>query len=103
MPSRTRSQGGAPGWSGKSTPHETGALASSSMETYNHLIPTLRLTAGQALVRFLASQHSERDGRRERVVPAMAGIFGHGNVCGVGQALEEDAGRTMPYLQAKNE
>ena len=33
----------------------------------------------------------------------MLGIFGHGNVCGVGQALEEDEGRTMPYVQAKNE
>src|SRR5918999_357167 len=73
------------------------------METYNHLIPSLRLSAGQALVRFLASQHSERDGCRERVVPAMFGIFGHGNVCGVGQALEQDEGRTMRYLQPKNE
>jgi 3D-(3,5/4)-trihydroxycyclohexane-1,2-dione acylhydrolase (decyclizing) len=66
-------------------------------------VKTRRLTAGQALVRFLASQHSERDGRRARLVPAMFGIFGHGNVCGVGQALEQDEGRTMPYLQPKNE
>jgi 3D-(3,5/4)-trihydroxycyclohexane-1,2-dione acylhydrolase (decyclizing) len=65
--------------------------------------PTVRLTAGQALVRFLASQFSEREGRRQRLVPAMFGIFGHGNVCGVGQALEQDEGRTMRYLQPKNE
>ena len=64
---------------------------------------TVRLTAGQALVRFLASQFSERDGCRRRLVPAMLGIFGHGNVCGLGQALEEDEGRTMRYLQPKNE
>jgi 3D-(3,5/4)-trihydroxycyclohexane-1,2-dione acylhydrolase (decyclizing) len=64
---------------------------------------TIRLTVGQALVRFLASQYSERDGQRQRLIPAMFGIFGHGNVCGVGQALEQDEGRTMPYLQPKNE
>ena len=55
------------------------------------------------MVRFLAAQHSERDGHRQRVVPATFGIFGHGNVCGLGQALEQDEGRTMPYLQPKNE
>jgi 3D-(3,5/4)-trihydroxycyclohexane-1,2-dione acylhydrolase (decyclizing) len=65
--------------------------------------PTIRLTVGQALVRFLAAQHAQRDGQRTRVVPAMFGIFGHGNVCGLGQALEQDEGRTMPYLQPKNE
>jgi 3D-(3,5/4)-trihydroxycyclohexane-1,2-dione acylhydrolase (decyclizing) len=63
---------------------------------------TLRLTAGQALVRFLAAQHSERDGGRRRVIPAMFGIFGHGNVCGVGQALEQERA-LMPYYQPKNE
>jgi 3D-(3,5/4)-trihydroxycyclohexane-1,2-dione acylhydrolase (decyclizing) len=63
---------------------------------------TVRLSAGQALVRYLAAQHSERDGRRRRVVPAMFGIFGHGNVCGVGQALEQDPA-LMPYHQPKNE
>lgn len=62
----------------------------------------LRLTVAQALVRFLAAQYSERDGVRQRVIPGMFGIFGHGNVCGVGQALEEDDGR-MPYYQGKNE
>ncbi|HZV74398.1 MAG TPA: thiamine pyrophosphate-binding protein, partial [Conexibacter sp.] len=63
---------------------------------------TVRLTAGQALVRYLAAQHSERDGVRRRVIPAMFGIFGHGNVCGVGQALEQEP-ELMPYLQPKNE
>jgi 3D-(3,5/4)-trihydroxycyclohexane-1,2-dione acylhydrolase (decyclizing) len=63
---------------------------------------TIRLTAGQALVRFLARQYSERDGVRRRVIPAMFGIFGHGNVCGVGQALEQESD-VMPFYQPKNE
>lgn len=50
-------------------------------------VPTVRLTVAQALVRFLAAQFSERDGVRRRLVPGMFGIFGHGNVAGVGQAL----------------
>lgn len=62
----------------------------------------VRLTASQALVRYLAAQHSERDGVRRRVIPAMFGIFGHGNVCGVGQALEQDPD-LMPFFQPKNE
>lgn len=40
-------------------------------------------------MRFLAAQHSERDGRRRRLVPGVWAIFGHGNVAGLGQALEE--------------
>ena len=62
----------------------------------------IRLTAAQALVRFLAVQYSERDGDRRRAVPAMFGIFGHGNVAGVGQALAEYGGE-LPFLQPKNE
>lgn len=63
---------------------------------------TVRLTVGQAVVRYLAAQHTERDGEVRRLVPAMFGIFGHGNVCGVGQALEQE-GAVMPFLQPKNE
>jgi 3D-(3,5/4)-trihydroxycyclohexane-1,2-dione acylhydrolase (decyclizing) len=63
---------------------------------------TLRLTVGQALVRYLQAQWSERDGVRRRVIPAMFGIFGHGNVCGLGQALEEQ-GTELPFHQPKNE
>lgn len=51
---------------------------------------TVRLTVAQALVRFLGAQYSERDGQRQRLVTGMFGIFGHGNVCGVGQALLQD-------------
>ena len=63
---------------------------------------TVRLTTAQAVVRFLVGQHSERDGERRRLVPAMFGIFGHGNVAGIGQALEEH-GAGLPYLQSRNE
>src|SRR5688572_25324885 len=63
----------------------------------------MRLTAAQALVRYLGAQWSERDGVRRRVVPGIFGIFGHGNVCGLGPALEEDEGRTLAFHQPKNE
>ncbi|HEX3813151.1 MAG TPA: 3D-(3,5/4)-trihydroxycyclohexane-1,2-dione acylhydrolase (decyclizing) [Mycobacteriales bacterium] len=61
-----------------------------------------RLTVGQALIRFLANQYSERDGAEHRLIAGCSGIFGHGNVAGVGQALLE-AGDAMPYRQARNE
>lgn len=51
---------------------------------------TIRLTVGQAVVRFLGQQYVERDGERHRLVTGIFGIFGHGNVCGVGQALLQD-------------
>jgi 3D-(3,5/4)-trihydroxycyclohexane-1,2-dione acylhydrolase (decyclizing) len=63
---------------------------------------TVRLTTAQAMVRYLQAQWSERDGVRRRAVPGMLGIFGHGNVCGLGQALQED-GRGLPFQQGKNE
>jgi 3D-(3,5/4)-trihydroxycyclohexane-1,2-dione acylhydrolase (decyclizing) len=64
--------------------------------------PTIRLTTAQALVRWLQAQHSERDGRVQRAVPAIFGIFGHGNVLGLGQAIEQD-GAELPLYQPKNE
>jgi 3D-(3,5/4)-trihydroxycyclohexane-1,2-dione acylhydrolase (decyclizing) len=64
---------------------------------------TVRLTAAQALVRYLVAQWSERDGLRRRVIPGIFGIFGHGNVCGLGPALEEDSGRQLEFRQPKNE
>ena len=57
---------------------------------------TVRLTVGQALVRFLAHQWSERDGERARLIAGCFGIFGHGNVAGYGQGLLQahvEAGR----------
>ncbi|MEU7716977.1 3D-(3,5/4)-trihydroxycyclohexane-1,2-dione acylhydrolase (decyclizing) [Streptomyces tibetensis] len=63
---------------------------------------TTRLTVAQALVRFLAAQYTERDGVRQRLIGATWGIFGHGNVAGIGQALLEHAAE-MPYHQGRNE
>ncbi|MFE2876273.1 3D-(3,5/4)-trihydroxycyclohexane-1,2-dione acylhydrolase (decyclizing) [Streptomyces roseus] len=63
----------------------------------------MRLTVAQALVRFLAAQHTERDGHRQRLIAATWGIFGHGNVAGIGQALLESGPGDMPFLQGRNE
>src|ERR671918_238057 len=64
--------------------------------------PTVRVTMAQALVRFLSVQFSERDGRRRPFVAAVFGIFGHGNVAGVGQALDQMSDR-LRYFQCRNE
>src|SRR5690348_5813222 len=61
-----------------------------------------RLTVAQALVRFLVAQHTERDGRRERLIAGCYGIFGHGNVAGLGQALHQHRD-ALPYSPARNE
>jgi 3D-(3,5/4)-trihydroxycyclohexane-1,2-dione acylhydrolase (decyclizing) len=61
-----------------------------------------RLTVGQALVRFLAAQEVERDGERHRFFAGCFGIFGHGNVAGLGQALQQHED-LLPYRQARNE
>jgi 3D-(3,5/4)-trihydroxycyclohexane-1,2-dione acylhydrolase (decyclizing) len=69
-------------------------------------VSTVRLTVAQALVRFLACQHSERDGVRQRLIPGCFGIFGHGNVAGVAQALlqaNETGDADLPYYLARNE
>ena len=61
-----------------------------------------RLTVGQALVRFLAAQEIERDGERRRFFAGCFGIFGHGNVAGLGQALKQHED-LLPYVQGRNE
>src|SRR5690606_38356916 len=62
----------------------------------------LRLTAAQALVKFLNQQYVEFDGKEEKFVKGIFTIFGHGNVLGLGQALEEDPGDLEVY-QGRNE
>ena len=52
--------------------------------------PTVRLTVAQATVRFLANQYVEHDGERHKFFAGCFGIFGHGNVAGIGQALLQD-------------
>jgi 3D-(3,5/4)-trihydroxycyclohexane-1,2-dione acylhydrolase (decyclizing) len=61
-----------------------------------------RLTAAQALIRFLAAQHVERDGVEGRFFEGCFGIFGHGNVAGIGEALYQDPD-LLTYYQARNE
>ena len=69
---------------------------------------TVRLTVAQATIRFLAAQWSERDGRRHKLFAGCFGIFGHGNVAGIGQALLEneltaEGHDRLPYVLARNE
>ncbi|MFZ0218539.1 MAG: 3D-(3,5/4)-trihydroxycyclohexane-1,2-dione acylhydrolase (decyclizing) [Candidatus Dormiibacterota bacterium] len=67
---------------------------------------TQRMTVGQALVAFLAHQWTVDGDRRERTIPAVLGIFGHGNVAGLGQALRQANmldPKLLPYHQARNE
>src|SRR2546430_11505419 len=63
---------------------------------------TRRLTAAQALIEFLANQYIERDGVEHGFIGGCFGIFGHGNVGGIGEALFERAG-LLTYYQARNE
>ncbi len=62
----------------------------------------MRLTTAQALVRFLRTQSVELDDQQHRFFAGCFGIFGHGNVAGLGQALLE-AGDDFPYYLARNE
>jgi 3D-(3,5/4)-trihydroxycyclohexane-1,2-dione acylhydrolase (decyclizing) len=65
---------------------------------------TVRLTVGQAIVRFMAQQYVERDGIEARFIAGVWGIFGHGNVAGLGQALEElGEAFDVPYYRPQNE
>jgi len=64
---------------------------------------TVRTTVAGAIVRFLCAQYIRRDGVEHRLIRGVFGIFGHGNVAGLGQALEEFGGRTLPFIQPKNE
>jgi 3D-(3,5/4)-trihydroxycyclohexane-1,2-dione acylhydrolase (decyclizing) len=61
----------------------------------------VRLTAAQATISFLKNQYSEREGVRSRFFAGCLGIFGHGNVAGIGQALEQDPG--LRYYLFRNE
>ena len=62
---------------------------------------TQRLTMAQAVIRFLKSQYTERDGIEQPFFAGCFGIFGHGNVAGIGQALQENL--DFRYYQSRNE
>lgn len=63
---------------------------------------TTRLTMAQALVKFLDNQYVEVDGVQRKFVAGVFTIFGHGNVLGLGQALEQDSGDLVVH-QGRNE
>ncbi|GGD86129.1 3D-(3,5/4)-trihydroxycyclohexane-1,2-dione acylhydrolase (decyclizing) [Paenibacillus nasutitermitis] len=63
---------------------------------------TIRLTMAQALLRFLDNQYLSIDGEETKFVAGVMGIFGHGNVTGIGEALERSAG-SLQYIQGKSE
>ncbi|WP_253074041.1 thiamine pyrophosphate-binding protein, partial [Peribacillus frigoritolerans] len=63
---------------------------------------TVRLTTAQALIKFLNQQYIHVDGEESPFVEGIFNVFGHGNVVGIGQALEQDAGH-LKVIQGKNE
>ncbi|MCP1136575.1 3D-(3,5/4)-trihydroxycyclohexane-1,2-dione acylhydrolase (decyclizing) [Paenibacillus polysaccharolyticus] len=63
---------------------------------------TIRLTMAQALLRYLDQQYISVDGVETKFVKGIIGIFGHGNVTGIGEALERSSG-SLTYMQGKNE
>ncbi|MBI3217621.1 MAG: 3D-(3,5/4)-trihydroxycyclohexane-1,2-dione acylhydrolase (decyclizing) [Mycobacterium sp.] len=87
------------------------STAPKSTEKYTDSEATVRLTVAQATIRFLANQYVERDGQRGKFFAGCFGIFGHGNVAGLGQALLQDeieardAGREpgLKYVLGRNE
>src|SRR5512133_372661 len=62
---------------------------------------TIRLTTAQAIIKFLKNQYVRRDGQETPFFAGMLGIFGHGNVAGIGQALQENP--DFPYILVRNE
>jgi 3D-(3,5/4)-trihydroxycyclohexane-1,2-dione acylhydrolase (decyclizing) len=64
-------------------------------------VDRVRLTTAQAIVRFLGQQYTERDGQERRFIAGCWGIFGHGNVAGIGQALQQE--RSLRYFLTRNE
>ena len=62
----------------------------------------IRMTTAQALVRYLCAQHTDINGEKQRLITGMFAIFGHGNVAGIGEALE-DTTAEMPVYRAHNE
>jgi 3D-(3,5/4)-trihydroxycyclohexane-1,2-dione acylhydrolase (decyclizing) len=61
----------------------------------------IRLTTAQAIIKFLKNQYVHRDGRETQFFAGVLGIFGHGNVAGIGQALQENP--DFPYILVRNE
>ncbi len=62
---------------------------------------TRRLTTAQAIIRYLKNQYVELDGIQNQFFAGVWGIFGHGNVAGIGQALQENP--DFPFYFSRNE
>ncbi len=62
---------------------------------------TIRMTAAQAIIQFLKNQYIRRDGQENQFFAGILGIFGHGNVAGIGQALQQNP--DFPYILVRNE
>lgn len=62
----------------------------------------IRLTMSQALIKFMDQQYISFDGIERKFIKGVMGIFGHGNVTGIGEALERDSG-SLTFIQGKNE
>ena len=62
---------------------------------------TRRVTMAQALLSFLKNQYVERDGQQHKFFAGVLGIFGHGNIAGIGQALQQNP--DLPYIMVRNE
>ena len=89
--------------------HQQKESSGEEREQRGRLGPTgevIRLTVAQAVVKFLGQQYSERDGVKRKFFAGCFGIFGHGNVAGLGQALLQSELQTpgeLPYHQGRNE
>lgn len=62
---------------------------------------SIRLTTAQAVIKFLKAQHTERDGHTQPLFAGCFGIFGHGNIAGIAQALQQN--RDFRYYLCRNE
>ncbi len=63
----------------------------------------MKLTVAQALLRYLAAQYTERDGEKRRLIQGVFGIFGHGNLPGLGEALLRGGELGLPFYRFQNE
>ena len=79
-----------------------GKHSATNRKENQEIMKTRKLTMGQAIVQFLQQQYVERDGNEQQFFAGMFGIFGHGNVAGIGQALHQYAD-TFRFYQTRNE
>ena len=61
----------------------------------------MKLTMAQAIIRYLNNQYVERDGKENKFIAGVWGIFGHGNVAGIGEALEQN--KDLKHFLPRNE